>query len=530
MSTENLDIKKVESSLNRLIMSESEVNREITENKKKLDTYDIMKFLMEFKTGVAEDIVKANEDVKEEIKKANKENVEALEIRMMENINTVRNDNEENMAKQTSINERLENRLTRIEEQLKRTNYQRMKQNELRQLAPKVDIQPMGSDGDSRPNKTSSQRRIQSQQVVMDTPEPVTRKESPIQPFTPIPDTPAGDRFNMTKLNPSLPSQKSDWAKSLDDENRKEADKSTIPASGEQSINYTNYKQIVTGALKQTKEGAKRKLSIEKEKTIEKPDDIFLPLPSGPRLIPEPIAIWFGNEPDILQSQSSSEEEEHEQESWDGKVARVQRYKRKKKKAAKRKSDMMTSTSTKAMHIVGVSPVPLESIEFYRHSSKTFAEAKKKTAVEFLQHYLKYDNDKISEIKIMETQISGKGDDTLYLSLNDISQVREIHIRMAEVKNDDVQIRNFILPQFHSRYMALNVACSEYRGLYKDKKTQLRFGQHDIEIWVKSRGAEEPFAKVKIAEIMNEKEIPGFDFEKQWKAKIDSPQSKSYYL
>ena len=47
---------------------------------------------------------------------------------------------------------------------------------------------------------------------------------------------------------------------------------------------------------------------------------------------------------------------------------------------------------------------------------------------------------------ILETQISGKGDDTVYAAFEDINSIKEIHARMAEIQNKKLSARNFIPP------------------------------------------------------------------------------------
>ena len=73
------------------------------------------------------------------------------------------------------------------------------------------------------------------------------------------------------------------------------------------SINYQNYRKIVIGAMWQGRDHAKRKLSNSNDSPD--PKEVFLPLPANGNIIPDPITSWFGDEPDLLHSLSSSEEE-----------------------------------------------------------------------------------------------------------------------------------------------------------------------------------------------------------------------------
>ena len=90
-------------------------------------------------------------------------------------------------------------------------------------------------------------------------------------------------------------------------------------------------------------------------------------------------------------------------------------------------------------------------------------------------------------MKIQETQISAKGDNTIYVAFNDIEHIKEIHRQMAECGNSDLSTRNVIPPGYFDRFMALKAACSEERQKYLDLKTQIRFGEKDVEVLVKVR-------------------------------------------
>ena len=312
--------------------------------------------------------------------------------------------------------------------------------------------------------------------------------------------------------------------KSLDNDRRLDAELAGTPTNWEQrdsdSVNYTNYREIVTGALRHGRDNVKRKLSVEKPT----PKDTFLPLPANGNIIPDPIVSWFGDEPDILEPYTSSEEEDEQpEEPWDGKVARQQRNKDKRKRALKRKENIVAATSSKAMHIIGVGPVTRETLNYHRKLSKNFAEAKVKAANEFFEHYLKFDREEIAEMDIIDTQVSGKGDDTLYISLKHLTHVTDVHRRRALVKNDKIHIRNFIPPQFHSRFMALNSACAELRSENEEIRTQMRFGPLDIEVWTKTRGTTDPFEKVNLNETFDMDSIPKYDFTKKWNKKVDRP-------
>ena len=55
------------------------------------------------------------------------------------------------------------------------------------------------------------------------------------------------------------------------------------------------------------------------------------------------------------------------------------------------------------------------------------------------------------------------GENIIYLALEEHEQVKEIHLRKAELKNDAVNTRNFIPPNYYERFIYLNKVCKEER-------------------------------------------------------------------
>ena len=58
-------------------------------------------------------------------------------------------------------------------------------------------------------------------------------------------------------------------------------------------------------------------------------------------------------------------------------------------------------------------------------------------------------------------------------------------------------------------------------------KTQLRFGNRDIEIFVKYRGDNTPFKKIKISDITDPDLVPSFDHSIHWKRHQDRPPRRT---
>ena len=101
---------------------------------------------------------------------------------------------------------------------------------------------------------------------------------------------------------------------------------------------------------------------------------------------------------------------------------------------------------------------------------------------------MKFDEQELNEMNLRDTLVSAKGDNTIYITLKNLEHIKEIHIRMAECKNPELSMNNFIPPGFYDRFMAANSKCSEVRKKNPDIKTQIRFNESDIEILTKVRG------------------------------------------
>ena len=64
---------------------------------------------------------------------------------------------------------------------------------------------------------------------------------------------------------------------------------------------------------------------------------------------------------------------------------------------------------------------------------------------EFMKMNIGYEDDKLENIIISETQLS-KMDNIIYVAFLSNEDIKELHIRMAESRNTDLQIRDFIPP------------------------------------------------------------------------------------
>ena len=148
-------------------------------------------------------------------------------------------------------------------------------------------------------------------------------------------------------------------------------------------------------------------------------------------------------------------------------------------------------------------------------------------AQEYLRGMLKFNEQEIQEMNITDTQMSSKGDDTMYIAFDDPIHVRDIHIRLAECRDNRLWSRDFVPPQCYKRYMAIAKLAKEMRSEDSSTKTQMRFGSTDIELYTKKRGTESPFKKVPIETIEEKAKLPRFDHSKTWTRKTDRPPRRT---
>ena len=175
-----------------------------------------------------------------------------------------------------------------------------------------------------------------------------------------------------------------------------------------------------------------------------------------------------------------------------------------------------SEAAIKASLTVGCHPVKKEVNNNFYEKCRDMTKAREYAVKDFLTNYLQFNKSELDKIEIMEMKVSAKCDDTIYVALKDINMVKEIHWRVGEIKNPEIAIRNYIPPQFWRRYMYLNQECSKYREKYPNVKTLLRFGQKDVEIFMKTRGSEEPYKKVPFEEITFTRDIPRFEHDLKW--------------
>ena len=303
----------------------------------------------------------------------------------------------------------------------------------------------------------------------------------------------AKDLIDNSKQNTELKettTYQSSWAKSVEEELSEMAGRNEKTRTEDDWLdnNKADYKESPWETLKRTQVKKIRKPVVLKD--------------------------WFGKKQGEESDMTDSSQEEAD--DW----TEIERVKRKKKKTMERKErlkEKKREISTRMMYMVGIGPIPGDAIKYHEKKTKNPEDARKNAVREFLQYYLDYDNEEIRELEILETKTAAK-DDIIYCALGKIEDVKELHYRRAASEDESIITRDYIPPQMYARYMAIAKVATLKRSEDKTLKTQLRWGERDIEIFVKTKGMDEPLRKMNLKDFMGENVIPELDNSIKWKA------------
>ena len=231
---------------------------------------------------------------------------------------------------------------------------------------------------------------------------------------------------------------------------------------------------------------------------------------------------WFGDETDSnSESSTETEDDDTDPASWK-QIDRQEKSKLKKRKQKRNRKQKVAQTAVKASHLLGINPIGKQAIDYHLQGN-TYEGAKILAVESYLEHYLKFNEQELKEMKIKETMVSAKGDDTIYIAFDNLDHIKEIHLRMAECQNPELGTRNYIPPGFYERFMAINRKCTEVRAENKNVKTQIRFNEKDIEILTKERGSNEPYKTNDLETFMGNTPLPEFDHTRKWTFRSDRP-------
>ena len=228
---------------------------------------------------------------------------------------------------------------------------------------------------------------------------------------------------------------------------------------------------------------------------------------------PPKITRWLG-----IESNTDDSEEENNTE-WNI-VDQRKANEEKRKRAKSKKDDLQKECAQRAANMASIGPISSRSVNYFRKDGVEYEAAKIMAVKEFLAYNLGYEEEELRNLQIMETRMSQKGD-IINVAMAKEEDIREFYIRKAELKKEDIIVRNYVLPNFHQRY--LNSICTERRKKYLSLKTQLRFGHRDMEVYTKYKGEEGGLRKVDLEDFCDKKMIPPFDMKIVWKQYEDKP-------
>ena len=144
---------------------------------------------------------------------------------------------------------------------------------------------------------------------------------------------------------------------------------------------------------------------------------------------PPNISRWFGNDSETDSSEDTEGTEWNE-------VERGKKNEKKKALQKKKRKYIEKLTALKASHMIGVGPVDRKKLESRRKEGMTYSDVKEMAIRELLAEQLEYEPQELDEIKIEETRFATNGDNMIYLAIENLEHIKEIHVRKAELKND----------------------------------------------------------------------------------------------
>ena len=206
---------------------------------------------------------------------------------------------------------------------------------------------------------------------------------------------------------------------------------------------------------------------------------------------------------------------------WPDSVDRVERNREKKRAAWKKKKDRQDRVTQKNQFIIGIGPVYQKSIDHFNSIVGDYMEAKRMAAMEYLKVSLRYNEEELEEVEITDTQVSAKSENILYIVTAKASNIRDIRARLAECRDERLNAIDFIPPQYYARYTALGRVAKDIRDKDRSMKTQIRFGQSDLELYTKRKGSDDRYTPVPLDTL--DAELPKFDHSLRWRRRDDRP-------
>ena len=200
-----------------------------------------------------------------------------------------------------------------------------------------------------------------------------------------------------------------------------------------------------------------------------------------------------------MDTSSSSCSQSKEEENW-SEVDRKKNRQRKQRERINKRKDKMQKVASKMQYMIGVGPIEEKSVKFVETGDRYTGEARKMAVKEYLRYNLDFDQEELENLMILDTKQAAK-DKIIYCALQS-QAVKEIHYRKEASEDDRLVTRNYVLPQYFARYMAIAKKASQRRAGDKFLKTQICWGEKDVEIFTKLKGSQEPLKKTDLKEFM----------------------------
>ena len=316
------------------------------------------------------------------------------------------------------------------------------------------------------------------------------------------------DVFTEAILSEPVGTFRSSWARNMENELRiaaRKLDREDMTASGEEREAVDDASEKVDDTPDTWEDRWKEEPVIKNHNRKSTP------------IVRKPVVVkeWFGIE-------SSSDESDSEQGQWT-EVERRKRSKDKKLKMEKRRMRLKRECATRASNMIRIGPISTDSVEYFMKQGQNFEDAKVSAFKEFCQYNLNYSAEELSQMEVAETRLSTKGDNILNIALFDEDGIKELFVRRAESRNENITARCYIPPNFHECVMGLNRICTEKRKLDPSLRTQLQFGSKDVEVFTKYKGEDKGFRRVRLSELTDMSAVPAFNYNVKWKRYQDKP-------
>ena len=413
-----------------------------------ISSKDFLKFMNEFKVNIQKTMKSVEVNINGKI--------DAKLEKIEDGMKTLKNDVKENDEKTEKLTKMMNGRMSKLEEDVKRIKYKNM-----------------SSDTLARNNKEKDEKEMNDKENVEN---PAARK----------------NRENNDQLV-----RQNSWAKEVEEELENRHNDTTMREIDKaQWINKMRKPVCWTDGLRATVRTNKDS-EKEKETKITKETKIA-------------VKHWFGYDKTDDEETTTDDDDSENGKEWTT-IERKERKKEKERKRKMKRNMRKEETARKAQSMVGLGPIDWNHYEKELKEENDYEKVKLNLAIKHLRKYYKYDDKEIEQIEILETKITVKDEIFIYIALKDSQDIRDIYRRKAEIRRDDIYLRTYIPPQFFSRFSAINKICRDKRDENPDIKTQVRFGQKDLEIFTKHKGSEEPYQKENLQEFIGEQKIPDFD-------------------